>query len=64
MTFETEYQLEEFRKIQGDLFDENGKRFSATRISDNEAEQMLEVINILEKEIKYLESIKRENLEN
>ena len=51
ISFETEYQLKIFREIQKDLFDENGKRYEGTRLYNNEAEQMLKLINQLESEI-------------
>ena len=47
MNFEQEYQLKEFRKVEPELFDENGKHYSGTSLSDREAEKMLKLINVL-----------------
>jgi hypothetical protein len=51
MNFETQYLLEEFRAIQPELFDENGKSYR-DRSSE---EQMLKLINQMEQEIRELE---------
>jgi hypothetical protein len=56
MNFETQYLLEEFRAIQPELFDENGKSYR-DRSSE---EQMLKLINQMEQEIKELEIKLRE----
>ena len=47
LSFETEYQLEEFRKIQPEYFNENG----GIRLNKNIMEQMLTLINQLETEL-------------
>jgi hypothetical protein len=51
MDFETEYQLQEFREIQNQYFDEEGKNYPAGINSTYIMEQMLKLINQLEKEI-------------
>ena len=51
ISFETEYRLEEFRKIQSEYFDENGECYSDIRLSKNIMEQMLTLINQLETEL-------------
>ena len=51
LSFETEYRLEEFRKIQSEYFDENGECYSGIRLSKNIMEQMLTLINQLENEL-------------
>lgn len=48
--FETEYQLQEFREIQKDHFDEDGKAFRNV-ISVHLCERMLKLINQLESEL-------------
>lgn len=54
MEFETEYQLQNFRHEQNELFDHKGKAFE--RISHAEPmTRMLALINQMEKEIKSLE---------
>ena len=50
MTFDTLYMLEEFRARQPELFDENGKAYYNTDLR-GPAEDMLKLINQLEKEI-------------
>lgn len=55
MTFETEYQLMCFRELQPEYWDElTGRRYS-TPIGDSFADQMLKLINQMEKEIHDLE---------
>jgi len=58
MTFETEYQLQEFREVEKDYFDENGEYYSGLMGSNPKwmAEQMLKLINQMEAEIKMLKS--------
>ena len=51
ISFETEYRLEEFRKIQSEYFDENGECYSDIRLSKNIMEQMLTLINQLVTEL-------------
>lgn len=55
MTFETEYQLQEFRKIQKQYFDEEGTLWgglsSFCKPMKSIAESMLKLINQLEKEL-------------
>lgn len=52
MNFETEYQLQEFREIQGQYFDELGKAYTGTIFNLDTAERMLKLINQLEIELK------------
>jgi hypothetical protein len=57
MNFETQYLLEEFRAIQPELFDENGKSYR-----DRSSEElMLKLINQMEQEIRELEIKLRES---
>jgi len=59
MTFETEYQILEFRKIQDQYFDEKGEAYTpASSIDKNIKEQMLKLINQMETEIKDLQHFK------
>jgi hypothetical protein len=51
MTFETEYQLKEFREIQSQHFDSDGKIFSGNGREHYLAEKMLKLINQFEYEI-------------
>ncbi|MFA5340437.1 MAG: hypothetical protein WC332_01550 [Clostridia bacterium] len=51
MTFETEYQLQQFREIQGEHFDVDGKVYAGNGKEHLLAEQMLKLINQLEQEI-------------
>lgn len=48
MEFDLEYKLQEFRKEQHEIFDEDGKRYGATPISNNTGERMLQLIDELE----------------
>jgi hypothetical protein len=50
--FETEYQLQEFREIEPQYFDANGKGYTGTIFSLDMAERMLKLINQLETELK------------
>jgi len=53
MDFETEYQLEEFREIQKQYFDEEGKLYGGLRCAQLSSimERMLKLINQMESEI-------------
>lgn len=53
MNFETEYQLKEFRKIQTDHFDDEGKIHAGSGQKHLLAEQMLKLINQLEREVNH-----------
>jgi len=56
MRFDTEYELEKFRSIEPEMFDNNGKVYGGIRhVSNSQAEMMRNLINILVGEIKYLE---------
>ncbi len=59
MTLETDQQLQEFRAIQGEHFDKDGKYYTGTLVSFEIAERMLKLINQLEKEINYLDRNKK-----
>ena len=48
MEFDLEYKLQQFRDEQPELFDKNGERYTATPISKNNGEMMLQLINELE----------------
>ena len=48
MEFDLEYKLQQFREAQSGYYDGNGKRYSSTPISTENAELMLEIINELE----------------
>ena len=50
MTFDTMFLLEEFRAMQPELFDENGKAYPMTD-AHAMSEMMLKVINALEQEV-------------
>jgi len=50
MTFDTLYMLEEFRARQPEYFDEDGKAYHNTNLR-SPAEDMLKLINQLEKEV-------------
>ena len=50
MTFDTLYMLEEFRLRQPEYFDEDGKAYHNTNLR-SPAEDMLKLINQLEKEV-------------
>jgi hypothetical protein len=51
MDFETEYQLQEFREVQNEYFDKNGKIYRQI-IPHQLCERMLLLINQLEIELK------------
>lgn len=51
MTFETENMLQEFRKIQGEHFDSEGKVYTGNGSDHALAERMLKLINQLEREV-------------
>lgn len=52
MLFKTEYQLQEFRDIQHEHFDDKGEVYSGLGREHSLCEQMLKLINQLEAEIK------------
>ena len=51
MTFNTEYELKEFREIQNEHFDCEGKVYAGLGNQHRLAEKMLKLINLLEAEI-------------
>ena len=59
MNFDIEWNLQEFREEQKELFDENGKRYTGVSLSDRTAEIMLKLIDDMENEIERLEEIKK-----
>lgn len=50
--FETEYQLDQFRQIEKENFDEYNKHYKGVYLSHYTAEQMLKLINQMELELK------------
>lgn len=52
MNFNLEFELEEFRVEQKELFDEENKRYTGVSISHRQAEKMLQLINMMEAEIR------------
>lgn len=54
--FETDYQLEQFREIQGSHFDSEGKKYAGVPIGAGSSEMMLKLINQLEAEVLELRS--------
>lgn len=55
MKFETEYKLQLFREIQNEHFDSDGHLYGGVN-HGHMPEQMLVLVNALEKEIKDLET--------
>ena len=51
ISFDTEYELEQFRAIEKDHFDDNGKAYTLY-ISTHLCERMLKLINQLQTELK------------
>jgi len=49
MEYNLEYDIKEFREEQKELFDVDGYRFTGVCMSDRQAEQMLRLINDLER---------------
>lgn len=58
MTFDLEYELEQFRIEQKELFDENGNAYETVGIH-KPAERMLKLINMLESELKLAENVSK-----
>lgn len=50
-SFETEYQLREFREVQPQYFDQDGKAYTGSIFNLDMAESMIRLINQLEAEI-------------
>lgn len=61
MKFKTQYALQEFREIQPELFDEEGKRYTGVMLSNRQAEQMLTLIDLMADEI-YTGTLLRQSL--
>jgi len=57
MDFNTEYALEEYRKEEKDLFDEEGNPYTGTQISFRQMKMMRDLINMLVTEIECQNSI-------
>lgn len=54
-TFETEYQLQEWRKIESEHFDSNGNAYTGQTMDRSTQEQMRTLINQLDSELKIIE---------
>jgi hypothetical protein len=54
-TFETEYQLEEWKRIEPEHFDCDGNAFTGQQMSGNVQEQMRALINRLEYKLTLIE---------
>lgn len=52
LDFDTEYLLEEFRKIQDECFSKNGESYKGNILSHSTMELMLQIINGLDNYIK------------
>ena len=50
-SFETTYQLEEWRKVESEHFDEDGDAYKSQVMSYGTQEQMLKLINQLDSEL-------------
>jgi hypothetical protein len=63
-TFETEYQLQEWRKIESQHFDSDGNAYKGQNMSTSTQEQMLKLINQLDDELSMTEQpLEKEVLE-
>lgn len=63
-TFETEYQLQEWRKIESQHFDSDGNAYAGQNMSASTQEQMLKLINQLDSELSMTEQpLEKEVLE-
>jgi len=54
-TFETEYQLQEWREIESQHFDSDGNAYTGQVMSRSTQEQMLKLINQLDSELSMME---------
>lgn len=54
-TFETEYQLQEWRKIESQHFDSNGNAYTGQVMARSTQEQMRNLINQLDSELMLIE---------
>lgn len=64
ITFETEYQLQEWRNVESQHFDCDGNAFTGQQMALNTQEQMLRLINQLETELSMTEQpLEKEVLE-
>lgn len=54
-TFETEYQMKEWREIESQHFDSDGKAYKGQNMSNDTQEQMLKLINQLDSELNVIE---------
>ena len=57
MNFEQEYQLEQFREVQDQYFDEDGKCYNRHILSTDIAEKMLNLIDKLSERVNALEPV-------
>ena len=55
-TFETEYQLQQWREIEAQHFDEDGDAYKGQNMSASTQEQMYDLINQLDVELTRVES--------
>jgi len=55
MEFETEWQLQEWRKIESQHFDSDGKAYAGQNMSLSTQEQMFKLINQLDSELTIIE---------
>lgn len=54
-TFETEYQLQQWRDIEGQHFDEDGDAYKGQTMARSTQEQMYDLINQLDSELTLME---------
>ena len=62
MEFELQYELDEFREIQDQYFDEDGKCYSRHILSIEIAEKMLNLINNLSERVNELEPMIKQQI--
>lgn len=61
-TFETEYQLEEWRQVQLEHFDSENKAYKGQNMSHETQEQMLRLINQLDCELTTMDQDEKHTL--
>lgn len=62
MEFELQYELDEFREIQDQYFDEDGKCYNRHILSTDIAEKMLNLINNLSERVNELEPVIKQQI--
>jgi|TARA_Y100000310_G_C20704425_1_gene834168 hypothetical protein len=62
MEFELQYELQEFREIQDQYFDEDGKCYNRHILSTDIAEKMLNLINNLSERVNELEPVIKQQI--